>query len=294
MNISSLFTLVNSTTAPWILGAIAFLVLLTLTRVFTSWRQTKRSPYFFLRQQAEKRLQAYLWTVLVLIAFAGGTVAFAWQTPPDTTVRMALIATAKPVTDEEAGLAAMAEAEDELPVIALDDLPQVSQNDGGVSLTEGLVSVAVPSEGPLPRPSAAADLPLSATRSLPDEFDQFEPEAELSEATEMTPLLFSTEVDDDYNPVSPRRLFGEGFFTLYATFDYDGMADGMAWAWIWRRNGEVVNGGNELWNYGDDGPGWIYYEPPEGFSPGEYTLEVWVNGELFQQAGLTIESEVAN
>jgi hypothetical protein len=68
----------------------------------------------------------------------------------------------------------------------------------------------------------------------------------------------------------------------------------MEWAWVWRRNGDVVNGGNELWNYGVDGPGWIYYEPPEGYEPGEYTLEVWINRELFQRAGFTVESEVAN
>ncbi len=68
----------------------------------------------------------------------------------------------------------------------------------------------------------------------------------------------------------------------------------MEWAWVWRQNGEVVNGGNEIWQYGGEGPGWIYYEPPEGFSPGVYTLEVWVNEELFQQASLTIENEVAN
>jgi hypothetical protein len=50
----------------------------------------------------------------------------------------------------------------------------------------------------------------------------------------------------------------------------------------------VVDGGNELWAYGDNGPGYIYYGPEEGFRPGDYTLEVWVNGELFTRDTLTM------
>ncbi|MBK7180127.1 MAG: hypothetical protein IPH82_23580 [Chloroflexi bacterium] len=54
--------------------------------------------------------------------------------------------------------------------------------------------------------------------------------------------------------------------TLYATFDYSEMEDGMAWAWVWRHNGEVLEGGNELWDYGNEGPGFIYLSPEEGSS----------------------------
>jgi hypothetical protein len=56
---------------------------------------------------------------------------------------------------------------------------------------------------------------------LPEEFDQVEPEVELNENSQFTRLVFSTEINDDYDPVSPRRTFVEGFYTIYATFDYD-------------------------------------------------------------------------
>ncbi|HIP72722.1 MAG TPA: hypothetical protein EYH05_15165 [Anaerolineae bacterium] len=62
----------------------------------------------------------------------------------------------------------------------------------------------------------------------------------------------------------------------------------MEWAWVWRLNGEVVDGGNELWEYGSDGPGYVYYSPEEGFQAGEYSLEVWVNGELMTRSTLTM------
>lgn len=281
MNLTSL---VNGTTLPWLLGSFGVLVLFTIIRMFGAWRQAKRSPYFFLRQQAEKRLQSYFWATVGLLALAGVTFAYSSQEPADNALRMALLAKSKPV-----------EAADGIPVIAFDsessDSPQSVQFN---SLTT-TVETTTPISSSLELPSSRS-LPegLSLTPLLPEEFDAEEPTAELQPDTTITPIVFSTEIDDDYKPVAPRRTFGEGFFTIYATFDYEGMADGMEWAWVWRRNGDVVNGGNELWSYGDEGPGWIYYEPPEGFDPGQYTLEIWVNGELFQRAGLSIESEVAN
>jgi hypothetical protein len=276
---------ITETTAPWILGGLAILVLITIVQIFAAWRRVKRSPYFFLRQQAERGLQNRIWTLVFLFVAGGLTIFYANQTPPDNTLRMALIAKAKPAQEAEQVVL------DELPVIALDGPGSFEIRGGENSLGAGNTITAA-----LALSLTNADglaLP-DAEPVLPDEFDQVEPEVELNENSQFTRLVFSTEINDDYDPVSPRRTFVEGFYTIYATFDYDGMADGMAWSWVWRRDGEIVNGGNELWQYADDGPGWIYYEPPEGFSPGEYTLEVWVNGELFQQASLLVESEAAN
>ena len=52
--------------------------------------------------------------------------------------------------------------------------------------------------------------------------------------TNLGTLSFSTEVTDEYEAVSPRQIFAEGFYTLYATFRYEGMEDGMVWSWVWR------------------------------------------------------------
>lgn len=278
MNLS---VIVNGATLPWLLGLFGVLVLFTLAKIYDAWRQSKRSPYFFLRQQAEKRLQGYFWALVALIVMGAGTMAYTSHKPQDNILRMALLAQAKPV-----------EAADRIPVLAFDDETPESFTfntiDERLSATTAVSSpLTLPSDRTLPEG-------LTLSPVLPEDFDTVEPTAELRPETTITPLVFSTEMDDSYKPVAPRRVFGEGFFTIYATFDYDQMVEGMAWSWIWRRNGDVVNGGNELWAYGEDGPGWIYYEPPEGFQPGDYTLELWVNGELFQRAGLTIESEVAN
>ena len=270
---------------PWVLWGLGLLVLLTASKVVQAWRQVKRSPYYFMRQQAERRLQANFWATVALIIVMGAAVGIATENPADTVVRMALLQNAKPIEVVEPESLDF----DDLPVISLDS-PETF--DSSVAVTESsVVSVSASLGDPLADVVAEAPAEESV---LPEEFDQFEPTADLTSETTLTPLVFSAEITDDYDPISPRRLYGEGFYTIYATFDYEGMADGMEWAWVWRRNGEVVNGGNELWAYGDDGPGWIYYEPPEGFSAGDYTLEVWINGELFQEASLSVQSGTTN
>ncbi len=72
------------------------------------------------------------------------------------------------------------------------------------------------------------------------------------------------------------------------------MADGMEWSWVWRYNGEVIDGGNQLWAYGNDGPGYVYLRPEEGFSEGDYSLEIWVNDQLVAQNSMTITGNAAN
>jgi hypothetical protein len=254
----------TETIIPWILGTLLLLVIFTFVVAVKSWREMKRSPYFFMRQQAEKRLQTYMSTSLVLLFLTVGVAAYAWQTPTDNTPRVAVLENAKPP------------AKDVIELIQ--DLPETSDS---VELVESLAA------------QQAADVVVSARPSLPSAFDQYEPTADLQEDTELGSLSFSTEVTDRYEPVNPNKIFAEGFYTIYATFEYEAMADGMEWAWVWRHNGDVLEGGNELWAYGEDGPGYIYLNPEEGFKNGEYTLDVWVNGELLTRSDMTINTAAA-
>jgi len=263
----------NGSIVPWVLGTLITLTLLSSANFVKAWRDVKRSPYFFLRRQAEKRLQNYALTsfgFILAILFVG---TYTWQTPQDSIIRTALLINDKPpeteVSEAVAAVAKAAEAE-AMAEAPLSELPASS------------VRFESPAEG------AAAD--GVAAEELPTEFDQFEPTADLNVNTNLSPLLFSTEVTNDFEAVNPSRIFPEGFFTIYATFAYEEMTDGMEWAWVWRRDGEVVSGGNELWAYGDDGPGYVYLNPEEGFETGEYTVEVWVNSELLTSSTLVINN----
>ncbi|MCA9979185.1 MAG: hypothetical protein KDD89_00050 [Anaerolineales bacterium] len=142
-------------------------------------------------------------------------------------------------------------------------------------------------------PEADVEISNPLEPTLPTEYTGLEWSFELTPETTISDLTFTDQVDDDLNPLNPSRLFEEGFYAIYATFEYDGMADGMSWSWVWRRDGEVINGGHEIWNYGNDGPGYVFLNPQEGFSPGQYVVEVWVNEELFSQANMFVTTDTA-
>jgi len=263
----------TGTIVPWVLGTLIILTLLASANFVKAWRDVKRSPYFFLRRQAEKRLQNYALISFGFILAILFVSTYAWQTPQDSTFRTALLINDKPpkaeVSEAVAAVAEAAEAE------AMAEEPPSE-----------LPAASIRFESPADAPAADS----VGVEALPTEFDQFEPTADLNVSTNLSPLLFSTEVTSDFEAVNPSRIFPEGFFTIYATFAYEEMADGMEWAWVWRHNGEVVSGGNELWAYGDDGPGYVYLNPEEGFQPGEYTVEVWVNSELLTSSSLVINN----
>jgi hypothetical protein len=232
------------------------------------WRDTKRSPYFFMRQQAAKRMQSYLATFAVLFLMAVGIGAYGWRTPEDGIVRMALLTRGnKPASQE------IQELMDQEPVSA-----RATASAAPVTAQSGGIANVL----------LNADTASALTPTLPAVYDQYEPKVELNPETELGTIVLSSTVTDEYKAINPATIFGEGFYTLYATFDYKEMADGMVWAWVWRYNGEVIDGGNELWAYGDEGPGYIYLSPEEGFGEGTYSLDIWVNGELMGQASATM------
>ena len=259
----------KTTITPWILGTLSLLAAFALIVAVKSWREMKRSPYFFLRQQAAQRLQSYSVTSLLLVAMILGTAAMTLQKPTDETIRVATIANAKPATNEIRSLVA--------------SVPTIT-NTTAIETTKAPISTQ-----DFTLADHSTEL-LEIARTLPQEFNQYEPSAELLENTGLGRVLFSTEINSEYEAVNPANIFAEGSYTIYATFAYDAMQDGMVWAWVWRHNGEVVSGGNEYWNYGVDGPGYIYLNPDEGFQSGDYSLEVWVNGELLTQSDLMINT----
>jgi hypothetical protein len=269
--LENILNLFSGTITPWLLGTFFALCLIALFAAVKNWREMKRSPYFFQRLQASKRLQSYLFASSFLFLISIGVSAYAWQAPEDYTPRMAILTHSKPgrAVQEVGNLSSLVETVEETAPssFTLDD----ANNPGQILV--------------------AADQPFSAAYvSLPEEFDRFEPTAELSKDSDLGTLTFSTEVTENYEAVDPREIFAEGYYTLYATFSYEGLSDGVVWAWIWRHNGEILEGGNEVWNYGEEGPGYIYLNPEEGFDAGRYSLEVWVNGELMAQSAAVMNS----
>lgn len=280
--------------APWLLGSFGLLIVFTMTQAGKAWRARKHAPYFFMRRHAERRLKSYSAMSGVFAICMGVSAFFMFRQPVDTTSRMVIITNAKPIDNGADVVNAIPIDEIAITVYDAPTSVEISALEAVPSLEDDEeVARSIPAPIDLTDAIAGESLIASAP-TLPSEYNQLDPLADLLPATSFTSFTFSTEIDDDYEPVSPSLIFGEGFFTVYATFFYEQMVDGLEWAWVWRYNGDVVNGGNELWAYGDEGPGWVYYQPPEGFNAGEYSLEVWVNGELFGQSTIAVERGVAN
>ncbi len=262
----------SGTITPWLLGTFFTLSLVALLAAVKNWREMKRSPYFFQRLQAGKRLQTYISSSALLFLISLIVTAYAWEEPQQEPIMMAILPNSKPVPVEEEVASTPNVAE-----IIEDASPSSIQED-----EENPGRLIIVSDQPF----------VAAQPELPAEYDRFEATIDLQETSELGEVSFSTEVTDDYEAVDPREIFAEGFYTLYATFSYDGLADGMVWSWIWRHNGEVVEGGNEVWNYGDEGPGYIYLEPEEGFDAGRYSLEIWINDELMAQSSAVMNDAI--
>ncbi len=285
---------------PWLIisSSIGFLVSSALT--FKYWRDSKKSPFFFLRRQAEQNMQTYSFSSIVCAVILLFLVTYAQQPVQDTTLRVVNIVSAKPALTANSASPA---DEAETAAAVEDDAPEIVELSGS-NISEIATDLIVQQSENLNQANAltpdifgdeeAVAIEAERAPTLPDDYDQFEATAELSPSSFIGTIDFSTEIDEfELIALSPERVFEEGSFTIYATFEYDGLEDGMVWSWVWRRDGQVVSGGNEVWVYGVDGPGYVFYNPREGFQEGEYALEIWVNQELMSEANLFITSDIA-
>lgn len=245
---------ISNSVSSWVLIGLAIAFALAFVLTAKSWREASRSPYYFQRRQALQQMQNYSIVSLALLMATAAVLAYAWSPSLSTAPRTALLTNAKP--------------------ISLDNLR---------SITTAIEEDATPSV-----------IVRRAAPSIPSQFDTLEPALVTSEDTAIENVIFASGINDNYEPIGARSVFGEGDFTLFATFDYVDMGDGMTWAWVWRKDGELVSGGEQEWLYGENGPGYVYLEPEDGFAAGDYTLELYVNGELQTLSDLEVAVGVAN
>lgn len=217
-------------------------------------------------------MRHYLLVTLSIVLLMVITATYAWQTPEETTPHLARLSNAKPTLSTAA-----VQADSEVVADASPTVVQIDRQPVADSAVVGLSELT----DPLLKPQ------------LPEQFDEIEAAAEVDANTEIGAISFSTDITGDYRAVDPGKRFGQGYFTLYATFSYEDMVDGTTWSWVWRHNGQVIDGGNQRWTYGNDGPGYVYLRPEDGFDQGEYDLEVWVNGDKMAQSSFQVTDSIS-
>ena len=269
-----MFDFLPNSIITWLLGGLLLLALFALSVTFKSWREAKRSPYFFMRMQAGKKMQRYLVVSFVLILMTAAASAYAWQSPEETVPLVGVLQHAKPNLGTFDAAAKQEETVEEAPGAITISLTPATER----AVTISALDLLETQEESQPGPETASQVESDVSGPV---------DAQLGNIT------FSTDISGNYQAIDPGNRFLEGFYTLYATFSYQGMGDGLNWSWSWLRNGAQIEGGNQVWNYGEEGPGYIYFRPEEGFRAGEYSLAIWVNDELQNQSGFTVAEGIA-
>ena len=226
-------------------------------------------------------MQRYLVMSFVLVLLAAVVSAYAWQSPVETAELVGVLKHAKPNPDIFKATEAEEPAADDSPEAVIISLTPSSEREVAFSAIDLVES----QEEPEPVQEEAGvdqvvtENPVAVDSQLGD--------------SQLGDISFSLDISGNYQAIDPGYQFVEGFYTLYATFAYRDMSDGLNWAWSWQRNGAEIEGGNQVWSYGQQGPGYIYFRPEEGFRSGEYSLAIWVADELQSQSGFTVASGVA-
>ncbi|MCA9261584.1 MAG: trypsin-like peptidase domain-containing protein, partial [Planctomycetales bacterium] len=93
-------------------------------------------------------------------------------------------------------------------------------------------------------------------------------------------LLFSTRVTDDGRPVHPADHIPEGNDTVYATFEFENMRDGMPWSVVWMSNGKQIIEQQDDWHDGPHGRKAVKINNRKGLPAGEYHLVLGIEGSV--------------
>ena len=107
---------------------------------------------------------------------------------------------------------------------------------------------------------------------------------------------FALGVEADGTPIhrEPDEGFNWNAKVVYAIFDYRGMQDGMEWEVVWMRDEEEVDRQHGFWDLeerGAEGTTWVAYYDELGWAlrGGEYTVTLWLDGEMEQEAEFSIQ-----
>ena len=97
--------------------------------------------------------------------------------------------------------------------------------------------------------------------------------------------------DDSGAPVDPGTEFPPGDHRVYLFISYEGMANGVAWTFAIYRQGKLLDETTQLWEWGEQGITYLYYQPPQGYEPGVYEMAVFVESRLQGIAQFVITEE---
>jgi hypothetical protein len=137
-----------------------------------------------------------------------------------------------------------------------------------------------------PTPSVSDTPTITPTPHIPLAVEaQFQSVVTPNPETVFSPLIFTQELDENWNPIAAGEVFTNPVGHMYALFSYDQMIPGSQWTAIWYYGGELVHFETTPWEGGTGGLGYTDWEPePYEWLPGEYEVQIFL-GLTFKISG---------
>ncbi|MDA1330424.1 MAG: hypothetical protein O3B43_05105 [Chloroflexi bacterium] len=108
-----------------------------------------------------------------------------------------------------------------------------------------------------------------------------------------SPLAFSQGLNfTTYQAVNPGTVFQNPVGSMYTTFSYDQMINGVQWTALWYRLGDLVHFESLVWDGGTGGLGFSEWIPDaEEWDPGIYQVQIFVGTEPKVVGEFLVEGE---
>ena len=216
---------------------------------------SKRAPFFVLREEAEARMRRVAPVALALLVVNASLLAWKkWGSVPLSEI----IPT---------------------PMPTLTSIPGTPVSPGLSPKTGSPTPVATSTPSPtftfsqVPTPTVKPPAP-TPTERLEASFGV---------------ITLAQGVSEENLPLEPGDIFPEGTKQVYAFFSYTEMEMGTPWTQAWYRGEQKLWSQTKRWRLGREGNAWIYMEFIEGLPPGEYEVRLYIDRKLQQRVEFTAQ-----
>ncbi len=238
----------------WLAYVLLAASAIPLGKIVTLLVRARRAPYYAIRQRAVQRTRPWLLVLLLLLVLGIDLLVL----PPY------LVEMLSQMEEETQPV----DAPTSTPAIAV---TVVSFPTGTPTTTPTRRPTATPPFIPTPTPGILP--PDSALTPLPSAVPP-------PEGAHITIITLAADKDEEGQPVDPGAEFAPGDHRVYLFISYERMADGVPWTFAIYREGELLDSTTQLWEWGSEGRTFLYYNPPGGYQPGIYEMQVFIGERL--------------
>ena len=225
---------------------------------------SRRAPYFFLREEASSRARRVGVIILVLLMANLGLLVWRRHGYPFPIEFVPISAPTTPVPP------------------SWPPRPTPSASPSPVPATPAPTLTLSPTFTLTPPPTYTGQAPTPTARP-----PTLTPTVGLEASFRV--ITLARGVSEENLPLEPGNVFSKGIKRVYVFFSYRGMEKGRDWAHAWYLDGEEIWSQSRKWRRGGEGIAWVYMEFSAGFPPGEYEVRLYIDHKLQEKVKFTVQ-----